>query len=78
MVAPELPEDVLATFQGLDHCAFYLRDIVTVAEYAIDTGDGMQMEDSMALNEADELRCPNCWETFSPADKNYASLYFRL
>ena len=68
MVAPELPGDVLATFQGLEHCAFLLRDIVSVAEYAASTAESM-VEDNVGMTTSpSELRCPNCWEIFRPAE----------
>ncbi|MBR5330368.1 MAG: hypothetical protein IKV13_02665 [Akkermansia sp.] len=68
MVAPELPGDVLATFQGLEHCAFLLRDIVSVAEYAASTAETQIEENVGMVTSPSELRCPNCWELFRPAE----------
>lgn len=68
MVAPELPDDILATFQGLDHSAFYLKDIVTVAEYVISTGEICVEQQEEHPQGVEELRCPNCWELFNPAE----------
>ena len=68
LVAPELPDDVLATFQGLEHCAFYLRDILRVAAFAGNTGGVapvVQPEESKPL---ESLRCPCCWEFFKPEE----------
>lgn len=65
-VAPELNDDVLATFQGLEHCAFYLRDIVQVAEFAQDAMPLFTEERDIAPAGHQELRCPNCWELFTP------------
>lgn len=67
MVAPELPDDVLATFQGLEHCAFLLRDIVRVAEFAENSTASPIEEEVDQATSPHELRCPNCWELFSPA-----------
>lgn len=67
MVAPELPDDVLATFQGLEHCAFLLRDIVPVARFAASTTEAATESEVGQANSPSELRCPNCWELFQPA-----------
>ncbi len=68
LVAPELPEDVLASFQGLEHCAFYLRDIIDVAAFA-GSSEATDAMPEPAENPAGEaLRCPCCWEFFKAAD----------
>lgn len=70
LVAPELPDNVLATFQGLEHCAFYLRDILSVASFA-----GVRPQEPTNIPEPaphpveeEVLRCPCCWELFKPAE----------
>lgn len=68
LVAPELPDDVLATFQGLEHCAFYLRDILTVADFAGTQEIIPSMEVPQAHEQQEALRCPCCWEFFTPED----------
>lgn len=66
LVAPELPDDVLASFQGLEHCAFYLKDIVGVASFA-DSSEAVSSIPEPATDGAFEgLRCPCCWEFFEP------------
>ena len=66
MVAPELPDDVLATFQGLEHCAFLLRDIVTVAAFAAKSEEVPQESQIEQSGTPTEHLCPNCWESFRP------------
>ena len=64
LVAPELPDDVLASFQGLEHCAFYLRDIISVSLF-VGSSEPQDFMPEPAQNGAIEaLRCPNCWEFF--------------
>lgn len=57
----EFPGEMLATFQGLDNCAFYLKDLIAVAVFAAqkDAAAGAPDGDDGQL-----LRCPNCWEHF--------------
>ena len=68
LVAPELPDDVLATFQGLEHCAFYLRDILSVARFAGSRVENIPPPAPPAQEHEETLRCPCCWELFAPAD----------
>lgn len=66
LVAPELPDDVLATFQGLEHCAFYLKDIVGVAAFAGSREAAISVPEPATNGEQRDLRCPCCWEFFNP------------
>lgn len=68
LVAPELPDDVLATFQGLEHCAFYLRDVLRVANFAGHTGGVAAVGPAEVQKEQEALRCPCCWEFFKPEE----------
>lgn len=67
-VAPELPDEVLASFQGLEHCAFYLRDIVEVARFVGSGEAGATPPEPATDGEQGALRCPCCWEFFTPAE----------
>lgn len=64
LVAPELPDDVLATFQGLENCAFYLRDVLRVASFAGNTGGVAPVIPAETQRVHEALRCPCCWEFF--------------
>lgn len=66
LVAPELPGDVLASFQGLEHCAFYLRDIVHVANFAGSRSGEIMIPEPATQEHQEALRCPCCWEFFTP------------
>lgn len=61
-----LPEQALATFQGLENCAFYLRDIVEVVDFVSNSGarpgESPKDDDARALPAV--CRCPSCWEKF--------------
>lgn len=63
-VAGELPEDVLATFQGMENSAFYLRDIKDVAEFAMECISNAPQPEPVEEAGQRELRCPSCWFTF--------------
>ncbi len=68
LVAPELPDDVLAAFQGLDNCAFYLRDILSVANFADSSETAQELPEPAVSDSLESLRCPCCWEFFTPAE----------
>ncbi len=68
LVAPELPDDVLASFQGLEHCAFYLKDIVGVADFAGSREAESAVPEPATHDVQEALRCPCCWEFFMPGD----------
>lgn len=68
LVASELPDDVLASFQGLEHCAFYLRDIVNVALFAGSNDTKASVPEPAADGDLGALRCPCCWEFFSASE----------
>lgn len=62
-IAQEFPPEVLVTFQGLENCAFYLKDMLAVAVFASrleKRSAGITAADAGAA----ELLCPNCWEKF--------------
>lgn len=65
-VAPELPQDVLAAFQGLEQCAFYLRDILEVAQFAGSAVPENSIPEPAIGGAVESHRCPNCWEFFMP------------
>lgn len=69
LVAPELPDDVLASFQGLERCAFYLRDIVRVAALASSSAQESLISEPVTESETQEaMRCPCCWEFFTASE----------
>lgn len=68
VVARELPQGILATFQGLEHCAFYLHDVLDVADYAMHTTEQPE-EAPLPAHRPESLRCPSCWEFFKPGEE---------
>lgn len=64
-IAAKLPESALATFRGLEHCAFYLRDLTEVIRH-LERGSAVPATEAQ-VEQAElptELRCPSCWESF--------------
>lgn len=68
LVAPELPDDVLASFSGLEQCAFYLKDIVPVAAFAGNRENSSMIPEPATNGEHEAMRCPCCWEFFSDSE----------
>lgn len=60
----DMKEGGLATFPGLDHCAFLLSDILTVEEHISqrNVADEGRKPDPAAPRTT--FLCPSCWETF--------------
>ncbi len=75
-MAAALPDNALATFEGLGHRAFFLRDILPVAQRvrirrrAAKEPRPQEEQPSPAppaSQEEREVSCPCCWKTFRPS-----------
>lgn len=76
---PTLPEALcetaLATFEGLGHYAFRLKDVLKVAAFIARTDGAVQRAHTQGHTPKGKHRCPFCWSTFFKEEALYIATH---
>lgn len=64
----EMKDHALATFRGLDSCAFLLSDLLPVAAFVVSRKSARMIPEKEGVAEEGSFLCPSCWSTFRQED----------